>query len=241
MQNSNSVDWFEIAKFIVEIVLTIVAVAISVIALWQTKKQIQLSNKQILFERRIKSFTIIAELLIHCNRSIEKNESIDSDVQSTTKLLNTIIKSPPLHDLMAENDIETIDCSSEYKIPDSVFIFLRKLLIEVDVVFDDSDIGQVDLIRSFVETIYNLLNFGSSWLALNKNTLEIKQIKQEIDTAGARENHDSLTELVERNENKTNKTHNRYISEYQNLKTIIARMDELKSMQYLKNQMVLNR
>ena len=64
MQNGNVVNCFEIAKFIVEIMLTIAAVVISIIALVQTKKQITLSNKQHLFDRRLEKYTIIEDILI---------------------------------------------------------------------------------------------------------------------------------------------------------------------------------
>ena len=38
MPNSNTIDWFEIAKFISEIVLSALTVAISLFALYQTKR-----------------------------------------------------------------------------------------------------------------------------------------------------------------------------------------------------------
>lgn len=63
MPNSNTIDWFEIAKFISEIVLSALTVAISLFALYQTKRQIELSNKQQLFDRRINSYNLICDLL----------------------------------------------------------------------------------------------------------------------------------------------------------------------------------
>ena len=63
MPNSNTIDWFEIVKFVVEIILTVAAVGISVVALIQTKKQIKLSNKHQLFDRRMEKYNIVEELI----------------------------------------------------------------------------------------------------------------------------------------------------------------------------------
>lgn len=63
MQNSNPIDWFEIVKVAAEIILSLVAIIISVIAIRQTKKQTELSNKHQLFERRLSKYTIISSLI----------------------------------------------------------------------------------------------------------------------------------------------------------------------------------
>ena len=62
MQN-NSLECFEIVKAVAEIILSLVAIGISIKAIWQTKKQIELSNKQQLFDRRIDSYYLIFDLL----------------------------------------------------------------------------------------------------------------------------------------------------------------------------------
>ena len=46
MQNVNTIDWFEVAKFISEIVLTLVAVIVSIIALLQTKNKFSLATNK---------------------------------------------------------------------------------------------------------------------------------------------------------------------------------------------------
>ena len=56
-------DWIQIAQPFAEITLALVAIVISIIALVQTKKQIKLSNKQQLFDRRLKKYTIIIDLV----------------------------------------------------------------------------------------------------------------------------------------------------------------------------------
>ena len=63
MPNSNTIDWFEIAKFISEIVLSALTVAISLFALYQTKRQIKLSNKHQLFDRRLENYNIVVDLI----------------------------------------------------------------------------------------------------------------------------------------------------------------------------------
>ena len=63
MQNTNALDWFEIIKVGAEILLSSVAIVISIIAIKQTKKQTEFSNKQQLFDRRIGSYYLIFDLL----------------------------------------------------------------------------------------------------------------------------------------------------------------------------------
>ena len=62
MQN-NGMECFEIVKAVAEIILSLVAIGISLKAILQTKKQIELSNKQQLFDRRIDSYNLICDLL----------------------------------------------------------------------------------------------------------------------------------------------------------------------------------
>lgn len=57
MQN-NGVECFEIIKVSAEILLSLVAIIISIIAVGQTKKQIELSNKQALFEKRLEAYSL---------------------------------------------------------------------------------------------------------------------------------------------------------------------------------------
>ena len=66
MQNSVP-DWIQIAQPITEITLALVAIVISIIALFQTKKQTTLSNKQHLFERRLERYTIVEDFLVQFN------------------------------------------------------------------------------------------------------------------------------------------------------------------------------
>lgn len=43
--------------------LSVIAIAVSVIALWQTQNQIKISNKQHLFDRRLSAYLTIKDLL----------------------------------------------------------------------------------------------------------------------------------------------------------------------------------
>ena len=59
--------------------MTIIAVVISIIALFQTAKQTKLSNKQQLFDRRLEKYMLLKDLLILYKNSrgfISENENI---------------------------------------------------------------------------------------------------------------------------------------------------------------------
>lgn len=63
---------------IISLVLSVVTIGIAAIALWQTQKQIRLSNKQQLFERRINSYSKLCDLyrLAKENTEIAKDDSL---------------------------------------------------------------------------------------------------------------------------------------------------------------------
>lgn len=67
---------------IINLCLTIVTIIIASIALWQTHKQIKLSNKQQLFERRLDQFHLIKELifLYEKGRGFLKDKDIAEEV-----------------------------------------------------------------------------------------------------------------------------------------------------------------
>lgn len=82
MQNNNPIVWFEIIKAAAEIFLPLVAIIISLIAIKQTKKQTELSNKQHLFDRRLNNYHIIESLLLQYKNS--RNEITSLDKQTFT-------------------------------------------------------------------------------------------------------------------------------------------------------------
>lgn len=77
MPSSNPVNWFEIIKAGAEILLSLVAIVISIIAIRQTKNQTELSNKQHLFDRRLENYHIIKSLLSQYKDSRNVITSLD--------------------------------------------------------------------------------------------------------------------------------------------------------------------
>ena len=88
MQNSVP-DWIQIAQPITEITLALVAIVISIIALFQTKKQTTLSNKQHLFERRLERYTIVEDFLVQfdCINKLNIDFSSRDDINAYNRIL----------------------------------------------------------------------------------------------------------------------------------------------------------
>ena len=88
MQNSVP-DWIQIAQPITEITLALVAIVISIIALFQTKKQTTLSNKQHLFERRLERYTIVEDFLVqfNCINKLNIDFSSKDDINAYNRVL----------------------------------------------------------------------------------------------------------------------------------------------------------
>ena len=232
MQNVNTIDWFEVAKFISEIVLTLVAVIVSIIALWQTKKQIQLSNKQALFEHRLKTYTVTSEIYAYCNLSLEMNDPVKISQLDTTiivDLLNGFLESPPMRILIDVNDISNIDYSVINVIPNKVFIFLQELELNISILFDNNN-NQSDLIRCYVRIIRELIVDGTTYLVLynkfntreNDNNLEL-----------------SAQKIKEKYENLLNKSSDTFINNCKEAKQIISDIEEKQVFKELRKQLVL--
>lgn len=51
------------SKEIIDLILTAVTIITAIIALWQTQKQIRLSNKQNLFDKRLEMYSLIEDLI----------------------------------------------------------------------------------------------------------------------------------------------------------------------------------
>lgn len=51
-------------EIVINVLLSIVSLTIALVAIFQTKKQIALSNKQLLFDRRLEKYIIIKDLLL---------------------------------------------------------------------------------------------------------------------------------------------------------------------------------
>lgn len=167
MQNGNALNCFEIAKFIVEIVLTIAAVVISIIALVQTKKQITLSNKQHLFDRRLEKYTIIENILIQyeCISILDIDYSSKDDLDTFAKI---ILQS--LYDCLILKDAQwTIDKLTDSTDCDANNVFLSQcsklsvLSKEITIIFNNEKSNEVykfiDNYAMLILTIYHYYTF----------------------------------------------------------------------------------
>lgn len=75
--------------------VSLISITISIIALFQTNKQIKLSNKQQLFDRRLEQYTLLKDLLILYKNSrsfIAKNQDICEMVDFQFAMLTNCVK-----------------------------------------------------------------------------------------------------------------------------------------------------
>ena len=73
------------SKEIIDLILTAVTIITAIIALWQTQKQIRLSNKQNLFDKRLEMYSLIEDL-IHLYKQ-HRNLLINSENPKENALL----------------------------------------------------------------------------------------------------------------------------------------------------------
>lgn len=151
MQNSVP-DWIQIAQPITEITLALVAIVISIIALFQTKKQTKLSNKQFLFERRLERYTIIEDFLIQveCINSLNIDFSSKDEIEACDRIiLKTLCDCILLRE--ARGTIDKLNDITDY---DAKYMFLtqcNKLSIlskEIPIIFRNEKAKKVS---EFVE------------------------------------------------------------------------------------------
>lgn len=170
MQNCCSLNWFDIAKFVSEIVLTVVAISVSIIALFQTKKQIELSNKQHLFDRRLEKYTIIENILIQyeCISILDIDYSSKDDLDTFAKI---ILQS--LYDCLILKDAQwTIDKLTDSTDCDANNVFLSQcsklsvLSKEITIIFNNEKSNEVskfiDNYAMLILTIYHYYTLTNS-------------------------------------------------------------------------------
>lgn len=228
----NSFDWFELAKFIVEIVLTVVAVTVSIVALWQTKRQIQLSNKQALFDHRLKAFSAITELHSIFRTYYKKNNSDCIDEEFIKRLIDLLMVTPDLQVMIDEKRSKDENDLSKHN---TFFALFSELIIKIGVVFDKKD-GHAVLVSSYMSSIFRLLNYGTGYLSslstvkkLQEDKRIISEFTQEPDLA----DESSMDEV--------NQMYNKFVEAYHDTVRISNRVIDTSALQELQKQLVLNR
>lgn len=153
MQNCNSIDWFEIIKAGAEILLSLVAIAISIIAIRQTKKQIELSNKQHLFDRRLENYHIIKSLLSQYKDSRNVVTSLDKQTFTWEFYCGYYLETTYLKDIefVAEDPL-TFDNRVAFN---EKCVWLHRVALETELIFTGESATQF---KEFCLCYCDLLN-----------------------------------------------------------------------------------
>lgn len=230
MQNSVP-DWIQIAQPITEITLALVAIVISIIALFQTKKQIQLSNKQSMFDRRLKVFTAITEIHSVFSVFYKKHRSDSIDEQFIKNLFDSLLRTPVLQ---YEIDKKSLESENDLSMNKSFALF-SELIIEIGIIFDRKK-GYAELVSSYMQMIFNLINYGSVYLSISKNVIEMQEI---ID--GTSEIKQETVSIVENAKSDNNLRYNKFVEIYYETIKIREKVLSTNAIKELKKQLELNR
>jgi len=140
-------------EIVINILLPIVSLIIALVAIFQTKKQIALSNKQLLFDRRLEKYIIIKDLLL----LFANNRERIVDKKDLARYLD--FKFVLLTNVSYLSDM--IFAIKEPLNSDKQNIFLtkcemlEKYAVEISLLWDN-DIGQI--FSEFVKTYKEMLN-----------------------------------------------------------------------------------
>lgn len=153
MQN-NSVEWFEIIKACAEIFLSLVAIGISIKAIWQTKEQIELSNKQQLMDRRLENY-VLAYGLIENFAVVRKNidfTNLEKTLEET--ILNAVLRTDLLD--MRVFSIPS-DMNSYLNDINNKLTNIRKSAKEISIIFNKIE---AEPVSGFLENLSSFLLCG---------------------------------------------------------------------------------
>lgn len=140
-------------EIVINVLLSIVSLTIALVAIFQTKKQIALSNKQLLFDRRLEKYIIIKDLLL----LFANNRERIVDKKDLARYLD--FKFVLLTNVSYLSDM--IFAIKEPLNSDKQNIFLtkcemlEKYAVEISLLWDN-DIGQI--FSEFVKTYKEMLN-----------------------------------------------------------------------------------
>ena len=186
-------DWIQIAQPFAEITLALVAIVISIIALVQTKKQIKLSNKQQLFDRRLKKYTIIIDLV----KSYANAEPLLTSEEVEINDYREAILVTMLNTTELEDSIKAVeDPMGKYRVVfyDKMRI-LKQLSEETKIIFENKEAVLVsDFIMQYREFLEYL--FFEHYYSVY---MEQKKIKEKL---GIAEKEDETYFFLERKKSK---------------------------------------
>ena len=154
-------DTWEIVKVVSELALSIVAIIISIIAIRQTKKQIVLSNKQQLFDRRLEKYYIIEALIssFYLSRIMCDKESDLEDYPQF--ILKDLLNNEYLEDAMWVTDKPQEEATSE--IMEHKKRWLSMISEEILIIFDNEEAKVMSQFVNQFGTVIFYLNSYNYW------------------------------------------------------------------------------
>ena len=178
MQNTNALDWFEIIKVGAEILLSSVAIVISIIAIKQTKKQTEFSNKQQLFDRRIGSYYLIFDLLDTYFRLKDMmNERLDLNFNCRL-ILRALMENDVLRSIIWTVDKPTDKNAN--RIFEEKLYWLRKQADSMSLLFDNDLINNISRYVILYKDLLFWLQIYNSDCERTKGTEFNKEYKEMV-------------------------------------------------------------
>jgi len=140
---------------VLNILLSVVSLTIALIATFQTQKQIRLSNKQHLFDRRLEKYMIIKDLLMLFSKNRRHIVDEKGIAQSLDLQFNWLINVSYLSDMIFA--IKEPLNSKKQKILLSKCEMLEKYALEISILWNDK-IGDIFslFVRTYKEMLFNM-------------------------------------------------------------------------------------
>lgn len=173
----------EIISIIVSAILSIVSIGIAINASCQTKKQIELSNKHKLFDRRLEKYTLFLKLLENYDK--QKEHLINRDYLLDPLILLSNLMNAHYYDGLIEYASDGTP-SIKYERFNSKYESLILKAKEIDILWQSDDgkiVGRfVELYAKVVYCLYLQSGYMYNLLALNNlNIRERSKISNELE------------------------------------------------------------
>lgn len=167
-------------EIVINVLLSIVSLTIALAAIFQTKKQIALSNKQLLFDRRLEKYIIIKDLLslfANNRKHIVNKENLAKCLDfQFSQLINVSYLSDMIFAIK-----EPLNSDKQ-----NIFLtkceMLEKYAVEISLLWDN-DIGQIfsEFVKTYKELLNKLYQQQTRIDGLKKHNEEQNDIKYLID------------------------------------------------------------
>lgn len=181
--------------------LSVIAIAVSVIALWQTQNQIKVSNKQHLFDRRLSAYLTIKDLLGSYLTQKENSTLLDNDDFVFNIKMTWYFLMGNLYLESVSNAIEYPISSLEGKEFSIKMVELIKKAEEIKLLFPAKVSDPItDFVSSYYHVVRSIYQYQLAWNYTDEDpvlkSMTIKEKAKQIgETAYRRKVLDSLKEL----------------------------------------------